>query len=361
MQSSKERGSTMAKKLLESSALSAFCESMALMLSAGIQMDEAVSMLAENMKDTPFKRACDDVFVGLSKGEPLATAMEVSGAFPAYAVETIAVGEKAGRLEAVLRALGSYYDEEDRLFRKIRTSIGHPAALLWVMVIILAFTVFAILPVFGNMYRSFAGGGAAGGAFDMMSVSTTIGYVALVVTVILAVAALIAWSSTGSERGRERVLRWLAHVPATRQAMYQLALSRFTSAVAIYTASGINTDDAMKDALATVEHGKLRAKVQNAYEAMTDPTTARSMAQAIADFGVFEPVYARMLLVGSRAGSLDAVLERLSDTFFDDAIGQVDRAVDGIEPALAAFITVVIGVTLISVMLPLVGIMGSIG
>lgn len=195
----------------------------------------------------------------------------------------------------------------------------------------------------------------------MVGVSMVIGWVALGITVLCTVAALVAFSASRTEQGRERIMRWFQRIPATRQAMYQLALSRFTSAVAIYTASGVNTDDAMKEALATVEHGPLRAKVQNAYEAMIDPKAARSLAQAISDFGVFEPVYARMLLVGSRSGSLDAVLERLSATFFDDAVTQIDRAVDGIEPALAAFLTVAVGATLISVMLPLIGIMGSIG
>ena len=38
----------MANSLLESSALSAFCGSIATMLSAGMQTDEAVLMLAEN-------------------------------------------------------------------------------------------------------------------------------------------------------------------------------------------------------------------------------------------------------------------------------------------------------------------------
>ena len=47
----------MATKMLESSAVSAFCESVAVMHSAGIQMDEAVFLLGENMEDAAFKRA----------------------------------------------------------------------------------------------------------------------------------------------------------------------------------------------------------------------------------------------------------------------------------------------------------------
>ena len=55
------------------------------------------------------------------------------------------------------------------------------------------------------------------------------------------------------------------------------------------------------------------------------------------------------------------MLDRLSGTFFDDAVVQIDRVIDATEPALAAFLTVAVGATLISVMLPLIGIMGSIG
>ena len=45
----------MATKMLESSAVSAFCESAAVMHSAGIQMDEAVFLLGEKMciRDRP--------------------------------------------------------------------------------------------------------------------------------------------------------------------------------------------------------------------------------------------------------------------------------------------------------------------
>ena len=94
---------------------------------------------------------------------------------------------------------------------------------------------------------------------------------------------------------------------------------------------------------------------------MIDLDRGLGLGQAIAESELLEPVYARMLAIGSRTGSIDGVLAQLSDTFFDDAISRIDHAVDSIEPVLAAFLTVAVGATLISVMLPLIGIMGSIG
>ena len=68
-----------------------------------------------------------------------------------------------------------------------------------------------------------------------------------------------------------------------------------------------------------------------------------------------------MLAVGSVSGGVDQVLASLSRTFFDDALLQLDRVVNAIEPVLAAFLTISVGATLISVMLPLIGIMTSVG
>ena len=147
----------MTGKLLESGAISAFCSSVATMLAAGVQTDEAVHMLAENREQSEFKRVCDAVYSKVVEGSNLADAMEATGAFPAYATETVRVGEASGRTERVLRSLGRYYDSEGRAFAKLRNSVGYPAALLCIMSIILAFTVIIILPVFEDVYVSMAG------------------------------------------------------------------------------------------------------------------------------------------------------------------------------------------------------------
>jgi type IV pilus assembly protein PilC len=105
----------------------------------------------------------------------------------------------------------------------------------------------------------------------------------------------------------------------------------------------------------------LKSQLEAVRMQMTDPAQAKSLAQAIFDNNVFEPIYARMLVVGTRSGSLETVLASLSDTFFDDSIVRLDGLIDSVEPTLAAFLTVGVGATLIAVMLPLIGIMGSIG
>lgn len=355
----------MAKPKLDSAGISLFCESVAMMLAAGIQTDEAVGMLSEDIGDVALQATCESVYGRLCAGDTLAVAMKASGAFPRYAVDMVGVGEASGRLEEVLRSLGVYYDEEDRLFAKIRSSVGYPAALLCIMSIILAFTVIIILPVFEDVYVSMAGSltdGSSGAVGVSVAIGwVALGWVALGITLICAIVAVGAAIACRSEAGRIAVMHLMEKFPATRPAMEQLAVSRFASALAAYTASGINTDEAMRRAIEVVEHEGLKVKATAAYGLMIDAESPRSLAQAISEAEVFEQIHARLLTIGTRSGSLDAALDRLSANFFDDAILQIDAAIDNIEPALAAFLTIAVGATLISVMLPLIGIMGSIG
>ena len=188
----------MAGTLLESSAISAFCGSVAVMLSAGIQTEEAVHMLCDSREESQFKSVCEGMYQSLIGGSGLATAMKDSGAFPEYAVDLVGAGETSGRLEEVLRVLEVYYAEEDRVFAKISTSVGYPAALLCIMAVILAVTVFYILPVFMGVYQNMSGSITAG-SFSGVGASVVIGWIAFIITVICAAVVLYTSFSVRTE------------------------------------------------------------------------------------------------------------------------------------------------------------------
>lgn len=350
----------MAETMLEGSAISAFCGGVAVMIAAGIQTEEAVFMLSDEREDSRFKAVCDTVYQVVADGGYLSDGMEATAAFPEYAVAMVRAGEKAGRLEQVLRRLDIYYEEEDRTFAKLRSSVSYPAALLGIMSVILAFTVAFILPVFLSVYENLTGT-LTSGSFSSMNVSIIIGWVALIITLVstCTIGALSIMSRTA--RGRIKLIEVLEGFPFTRDSMYQLALARFAAALSTYVSSGVDTETAMRNSAEFVTNKALRKKVLKAYDAMIDPNNPRSLAQAITEFEVFESLYARMLSVGSETGSSDEMLSRLSTLFFEDALERIDQIIDHVEPLFAGFLTITVGATLIAVMLPLIGIMRSIG
>lgn len=89
-------------------AVSALCENLALLLGAGIQLDEAAGLLCEDSAAGPFREAARTMQKALLLGKSLSSAVEKTGALPGHAVRMIAAGEKAGRTEPVLNSLARY-------------------------------------------------------------------------------------------------------------------------------------------------------------------------------------------------------------------------------------------------------------
>ena len=84
-------------------------------------------------------------------------------------------------------------------------------------------------------------------------------------------------------------------------------------------------------------------------------------AAAIEKIDLFEPLHERMLRVGTETGHTDQVLANLADQHDQEVTEEIESMAANIEPILVAVLTVVIGGILLAVMLPLAGILTTLG
>ena len=84
------KGSDMSKKKLDELGVSAFCESMAMMVHSGIQTDEAVSLLQSSSREGVLSRGLAVMKEQVDNGSSLGAAMKESGIFPRYALQMVA-------------------------------------------------------------------------------------------------------------------------------------------------------------------------------------------------------------------------------------------------------------------------------
>ena len=139
----------MSKRELDELGVSAFCESMAMMVRAGIPVEEAVSLLKSGKSgEGVLERALEQMETRIAGGGSLADAMEQTGIFPEYAVRMISVGEDTGRLENVLFRLSRYYARQKNVSDGLRTALTYPAAMLLLIIAVLAAMLTLVLPAF---------------------------------------------------------------------------------------------------------------------------------------------------------------------------------------------------------------------
>lgn len=77
--------------------------------------------------------------------------------------------------------------------------------------------------------------------------------------------------------------------------------------------------------------------------------------------GLFGGFHVQMIKVGVRSGRLDQVMEEISRSCEEEADTALDNMVNRLEPTMVAVLAVAVGLILLSVMLPLVGVLSAIG
>ena len=347
----------MSRKSLDELGVSAFCESMAMMVQAGIQTDEAIELLqSEKEKGGILRQALGDMKTKTEQGGTLAEAMSDAGIFPDFAVRMVAAGESSGRLENVLFRLSRYYAGQKTLTEKLRGAVTYPAAMLVLIIAVLSAMLIIVLPAFRAVYDRLTGSLAASSYAYIRAAALfcTAALVVMAALTCLLLVGLLLWKSGR----RAPVLAVLELFPRCRAILMTGALYRFTSAVEIFLSSGEMQDEAVLASIPMVGYEKLEEKLRGLVRRMEE---GRSFSQAAYDEELFEPVYGRMLLAGERSGGLERVLERLTQLLEEETAHQVDRLVEIVSPALSGVLMVTIALTLISVMLPLIGMMNAIG
>ena len=352
-----KRVNKMSKRKLDDLGVSAFCESMAMMVQAGIQTDEAIALLQSGKEHTGgvLEHGLELMRQQVEQGSGLAKAMEAAEIFPDYALRMIAAGESAGRLEDVLFRLARYYADQKTISEKLKNAVTYPAAMLALIIAVLAVMLVMVLPAFTDVYNKLTGSLAAS-AYSYVRWAYGFCWVALTVMIVIA-AALVAGLAMWKNGKRGQVEALLRKIPLCAEILESMAKFRFTSALATFLASGEMQDEAVLNSIPMAGYQPLEEKLKRCALYMEE---GHSIAQAAYDEVLFEPVYGRMLLAGERSGNLEHVLGRLTDLLEGNCGTLVDRLVGIVDPLLSGVLMVTVGLSLLSAMLPLIGIMNAV-
>ncbi len=341
----------MKNKALTSGYLSSFSMELYLVLQAGISLDEGMEILYQGEENPQTKQTLADVANTLADGYDLCTALKQTDQFPSYMVDMIGIGEQTGNLDRCLKGLSTYYDRQEQLSQNVRRAVLNPIVLLTMLTAVLVVLIVEVLPMFNDVYAQLGGtlDGMGAVILDFGTLLRTNWVLALVIVAVV-IGCAIAVAVRGQKDGK-RVLM-------STKLGWAVATSKLASALAMAMQSGLDMDTAMEMAESLTQHPELRRKIATCRSRMAE---GAGFAEVIGAENLFPSLYCRMLGVGVRTGAMDEVMDdiaRRQDTAAQDAI---DRHIASVEPTLVMVMSVLVGLVLLSVMLPLASIMTSLG
>ncbi|MCI8506680.1 MAG: type II secretion system F family protein [Lachnospiraceae bacterium] len=345
------------KKPLKDRELASFCEQMAMMLKAGISSLEGISILKESLTDSEGRAILEEVYEELEMSGDLCGAFTKSGVFPQYFLNLAQIGERAGRLDEVFSSLAVYYERQDSLSKNIKSAVTYPCVMIGMMLAVILVLVIRVMPIFSRVYGQL-GTEMSGVSRSIMNMGTWLSRYSLGILVFSVLLVAVALYLCMTKNGKKHLRGLGRRLPFTKGIYEATALSRFADGMSITLKSGLDSDEGLELSGRLTDSPVLREKIEECRKKTAEGT---ELGAAFKEAGIFSGLHARMVNVGILSGSLDQVMERVAEQYALEADERISRTVSRLEPTLVAIMSILVGMILLSVMLPLMGIMSGIG
>lgn len=333
---------------LTSEEISEFCTQISLVIRAGISTYEGVYILAEHSSDELteiFRTICH----GLDDGLSFSDALETSNAFPDYVLHMVHLGEQTGNLENVMSSLADYYERDASIKESIKHAVTYPIVMTVLMLVILFVLIGKVLPVFEHIYEEL-GATLTGMSKVMVDISSSLSTYLIVFILLVLIALAVCLFYLRSSAGRNLL--------NSKKYFMEIATSRFASAMGLALSSGFDTDQGLDLALMLSDNPYLDEKIHICKEKVGE---GESFLTGLLAAKIFDAKSNSMLHVGDKTGTMENVMMNLSKEYQDQADSRINRLISWLEPALVIVLCVVIGFILLAFLVPLLGIMSSLG
>ena len=328
-----------------------FNQELATLLKAGMALVPSLDILRQRVANATFKGVLDDVYERVKAGASLSEAFgEHEAMFPPVYAASLMAGERSGNLDSVIRRYVAYEKVVGTVRRRTISALIYPAILVTLMLGLVGFIVFRVVPAFADFYASFdkplplatqllvgVSHAAAGNLWLLL------GGVALVV---LGTRALLK-----SQAYALRIDRALLGVPWAGGTLRKFATAQLSRTLATLLGGGIPlvngleiTVRAMSNRYLAREMEAVRVQVQE----------GRGFAEALRDRAAFPDVAVKMVEVGESTGALQEMLNSIADFYDEEIETEVGRFLTLIEPILLVVMGLIIAVVILSLYMPII-------
>lgn len=342
------------RKRLTFRQLANFSRQWSAMLSSGVDIRTSLQTVRDHSENRVMKSVLTMLYVDISKGTDISVAMgKFTSFFTPFFVQMIQVGEMSGNLPLVLKQLTVYYENEDRLERKLKQAFQYPKILLFFSGIVVLIISFFILPLFANLFNKL-----------QVPVPMIIRIINFVTSVIKRGWSFILFGVLVFVGGikylfrkpkiKKAVDQFKTKVPIYQRFLISSLTSKLSRALSILLQASVNLTDSFPIVIPLMANSFIETKL---HQAFSEVLKGMSFSQALKEVNLFRSDFLEMVKVGEQSGELGAILDATTAYFDEQVLDNMQNLVGLIEPTLIVLIACLIIVIMSIVFFPLMNIM----
>jgi type IV pilus assembly protein PilC len=346
------------RQKVDNKTLLTFNQELLVLIKAGLPIIQALDTILERYERGALSDILKEVRENVKGGMALSDALEkYPKAFPHLYVASVRAGERTGDLPLTIRRYIAFLKRVEDVRKRFVSALVYPSILVTVASVAIVFLLVYVVPTFSQVYAD-AGSQLPLPTRILIAFSTTLKhYFPFLIALVAGVwMALRRWTAT--ERGRYFTDDLIIRLPFVGEVFSKFAVTSFTRTLATVIGSGIPIVESLKMSVGTLNNVVLERRL---LQAVVKVEEGMSLSNAIESVKFMPPLALRMLGVGESTGSLEEMLNDISEYFEADIDARLHLLTTAIEPAIMVIMGLVVGVIIVTMYLPVFKIAGTVG
>jgi type II secretory pathway component PulF len=327
-----------------------FTRQLATVIKAGIPITTGLSVLAEQAKNPLLKAAIMDILDRIKEGVPLSNAMShYPNIFSDIYIHMVQAGEASGKLEEVLNRISFFLEYDIETKARIKSATRYPKMVFGALIGAFLFAIYFIIPKFMGMFKSFK-------TELPLPTRMMIGlhyifsnYWYIIFGVIGIAVGLFYWY-VRTDQGRLNMDIVKIRMPIMGPVFLKIFMSRFTRMFTTLNRSGLPMLQTLEIAASTIGNLFISNIIIGIQQSVKE---GGSLSDRMKDKSIFPPLVYQMFAVGEASGTLDDILDKVSDFYDREIDNSIKNLSSLIEPIMIVFMGAMMLFLALAVFMPM--------
>lgn len=334
-----------------------FTRQLATLIGAGLPLAQSLRTVQEQTTNKRMQEIVQEIISDVEGGKSLSDSFaKHPEAFNKVYVALISAGETSGTMDDSLKRLAAQQEKDAAMISKIRGAMMYPSIVLVVIILVIGFMLFTVVPQVEGLYRDL-NKGLPFVTLMMIKVANFFSSLWWLVILAMIIGGYFLAQYLKTEQGIRTKDIFKLNVPLFKGMFRKMYMARFARTGQVLLSTGVPMLDMLRITSDAVNNVIISESILRASDKVKG---GKALSASLSNEDYFLAMVPQMIKIGEQSGKIDEMMGKTAQVYEDELDEEIRALSTAIEPVLMVFLAIVAGTMVAAILLPIYSLVGNI-
>lgn len=334
-----------------------FTRQLATLIGAGLPLSQSLRTVQEQTTNKRMQEIVQEIISDVEGGKSLSDSFaKHPEAFNKVYVALVAAGETSGTMDESLKRLAAQQEKDAAMMSKIRGAMMYPSIILAVIILVVGFMLFTVVPQVEGLYRDL-NKGLPFITLIMINVANFFIHFWWLALLIMIIGGYFLVQYLKTEQGIRTKDTFKLNVPLFKGMFRKMYMARFSRTGQVLLSTGVPMLDMLRISSDAVNNVIISEGIIRAADKVKG---GKALSASLSNEEYFLTMVPQMIKIGEQSGKIDEMMGKTAQVYEDELDEEIRALSTAIEPVLMVFLALVAGTMVAAILFPIYSLVGNI-